>query len=185
MNKKSLIVLAISLGALYAYNAFADGNFSLKSHPSPKQGSLHFSESVLDAVVKGDVKQVASYFEKQDVSIDTQDAFGATALLHASVNSQLEIAKYLIEKEADPNLADFCGNTPLLFATVKNSTKIISLLISKGANPHTANFRKLSPISIATAHKREKLMRVFSRIEHGANIDDSFAKCSYMKDLQP
>jgi hypothetical protein len=60
---------------------------------------------------------------------------GASALLMAVTNNNLDAARILLEKGADPNLADEEMTTPLMMSAQLGNAEIVQLLLDHKADP--------------------------------------------------
>mmetsp|Transcript_35581 Transcript_35581/g.48479 ORF Transcript_35581/g.48479 Transcript_35581/m.48479 type:complete len:194 (-) Transcript_35581:177-758(-) len=75
----------------------------------------------------------------EGAELDSQDAYGWTALRYAVRSRQLKTAKVLIELGADVNLASSSGRTPLMSAAANGMADAVQLLLEGGADPSLKN----------------------------------------------
>ena len=66
--------------------------------------------------------------------VDAKDQLGATSLLHACRNGNLEIAKLFISKGAELDQAKLNGETLLCRTYLHGHRELVELLIKSGAN---------------------------------------------------
>ena len=78
-------------------------------------------------------KNVIEHLLSIGYDINAIDLSGASALMCAIWNNQIEVAKYLINSGSDINVKNRWGNTALKQARFKGLKKIEGMLIMKGA----------------------------------------------------
>jgi hypothetical protein len=80
----------------------------------------------------GDLPGLRAVLDEQ-VSIDSRDSSGRTALLLAVLSGRDAVVTALLARGADPNISDAYGETPLHAAIAANRTEIAQALRSAGA----------------------------------------------------
>ncbi len=71
------------------------------------------SESLIEAVMQGDLERVKGILESDDRVVNQRDESGATPLHYATLNGHRQIAQLLLERGADVNSTDSrFGATP-------------------------------------------------------------------------
>ncbi|MBP2626773.1 MAG: Ankyrin repeat-containing protein [Firmicutes bacterium] len=111
-------------------NAFLDAGMSVNAvRPtdgwSPLMSACFYKKSDI----------VELLLEKQ-ATVNLQDKYGKTALIHATVMGAEDIVTMLLEYGANPNIQDNNGRTPLIEAYTKKYARISEILKSAGANPN-------------------------------------------------
>lgn len=104
-------------------------------------------ERFFKAAEKGDIERIKELMDYVD--INTKDAYGINALMHALIFNNLESVEFLLENGADVNSADYEYQTPLMYAVQKNNAEIVKLLISKGADVNAKDMRDRTALDIA------------------------------------
>ncbi len=95
--------------------------------------------SLMSAVVSNDINGVRFFSKAGSAAVNQRNFGGATSLLIAARQNNLEIAKILIENGADVNIADNEGWTPLMRASLVKGNELVDLLISKNADATQLN----------------------------------------------
>ena len=97
---------------------------------------IEFENSIFNACVNGDLKQVTSLVEKRGLSIvNDQDKGGYTCLHYAARNNHIEICRFLLKSGARPNLVTKnCHSTALHRAAYMGLYEIVKLLIDYKSN---------------------------------------------------
>ena len=98
-----------------------------------------------------------------------RDSNGATALVHAIMQGNIELFKFLLESEVDTNVATFAFEYPIMFAAERGDIEMMQLLIEYGAFINDINTNKEN--SLFYAYKNKRLDAVKYLIETGANED--------------
>uniref|UniRef100_UPI003F4CAC90 ankyrin repeat domain-containing protein n=1 Tax=Brachyspira catarrhinii TaxID=2528966 RepID=UPI003F4CAC90 len=99
------------------------------------------------AAEKGDIERIKELMDYVD--INTKDAYGINALMHALIFNNLESVEFLLENGADVNSIDYEYQTPLMYAVKKNNAEIVKLLISKGADINFKDAKNRTALDIA------------------------------------
>ncbi len=88
------------------------------------------TQTIFDAVIKGDLAKVKELFEKEPQLLKAKNARQSTPLHVAASLDNEEIAKYLIEKGSDIEAINGNFYTPLMYAGIK----VAKLLVEIGAD---------------------------------------------------
>eukprot|EP01041_Mallomonas_annulata_P001812 gene1812-3513_t len=123
-----------------------------------------------------DLKYYLPYYafalKTHNISIDSVDAAGYTALHSAINNNDTDTIQYLIERNASIDIFSPSGDTPLLMAIMRSESNIVNLLINAGANVHQPALREngLAPIHAAVISGSSVILRML--LEKGARPND-------------
>ncbi|AXK61076.1 ankyrin repeat domain-containing protein [Candidatus Chromulinivorax destructor] len=150
-------------------------------HIASKKNHTEIINLLLQAAVNVDIKTIDRIPEEQSMysfdhihAYDANNYVGATPLLIAAQNNNIEIVKILLTAGAKPNIqTTYTGISPLIMAVFQGNTKIAELLITAGSDVNLAtskngwlpsylylDYRRYSgatPLFIA-AHKGDKEM---------------------------
>jgi ankyrin repeat protein len=155
--------------AIAAWEQWAKNSGKIKFTPDAQLVYVPSTESLYQAVAKGDNEQVKSLIS-QGADINVKNGTGATPLHVAIANGKIETANLLIQKGADVNTKDIKGNTPLHAAAVKGDIKTANLLISKGADVNVENKYGLTPVSRALLSDGGGRLMVELLVSKGAKV---------------
>ena len=122
---------------------------------------------LLVAVKQGDVDVLKKLITNKDV-LDTQDADGWTALMHATKAGHHQQVEMLLKAGASPNIGGRLGRTPLELAT-KVPAPITGRLIKAGANVNVRNAGGIPVIMTAAGEGREDVVKML--MGAGARLD--------------
>lgn len=106
--------------------------------------------------------------DQEEVDINWVSFMGASALLLAAAEGQLDSVKLLVERKADVNLADSMDTTPLMAAVKACSIDCVTMLLAAGANVNCQSYRGTSPLHQAVTDGFVDIARVL--LEHGAHL---------------
>jgi len=90
------------------------------------------NKALFDAVFRGDISEVKTVLDS-GVGVDSVDADNRTALIHASIDKNLDLAKALIDWGANVNVKDFQDMTALHFAAQNYDLALCKCLVENGA----------------------------------------------------
>jgi ankyrin repeat protein len=100
---------------------------------------------------------------------------GATPLMRAAKNGDVELMRLLVAGGADPNRRTRVGMTPLLFAmgpgrrkSAKDALEAVAVCVSAGADVNAVNDAGETPMH-AAALQNDQIVRFLA--EHGAKVD--------------
>jgi len=104
------------------------------------------SPDLLTAIRKGDHSTVQKLLAA-GVAVNSADADGTTALMHAAIESDVKMMTLLLDKGANVNATNAAGSTALMYsATNLEKTRF---LLARGADVKARNKRGATPMSIA------------------------------------
>ena len=88
----------------------------------------------------------------QGANVNSQNAYGITALMYACVQSNFRLIKHLIEYGARINTKDSYGNSALMLAAMNGHQPIVGYLIRRGARIHARDDNGNTPLIIASMY---------------------------------
>ena len=115
-------------------------------------------ERFFKAAEKGNIERIKELMDYID--INTKDAYGINALMHALIFNNLESVEFLLENGADVNSIDYEYQTPLIYAVQKNNAEIVKLLISKGADINFKDARNRTALDIAKSKGYDDIAKI-------------------------
>ncbi len=86
--------------------------------------------------------------------VDSTDALGRSALLHAAREGHAGIVRVLLDAGADPELADRYGTTPLMEAARAGATTVVELLAERHPDVHAADSHGRTALLLACQSPR-------------------------------
>jgi ankyrin repeat protein len=89
---------------------------------------------IIDAIRQGDNGALTSAITSNAPAINAKGTGGATPLMWAALDGDIQTMRLLVERGADSNLANEAGATALMWA-IPDRDKV-ALLLEKGANPN-------------------------------------------------
>jgi ankyrin repeat protein/cytochrome c551/c552 len=113
--------------------------------PPPDPGATR----LIDAIRAGDAARVTTAIDANAGAINAKGAGGATPLMWAALDGNLQTMSKLIERGADPNLANESGVTPLMWA-IPDLEKA-RLLLERGADPNVKSKDQRTPLIMAAS----------------------------------
>jgi ankyrin repeat protein len=88
------------------------------------------AEQAIHDIKHGKLEEIEYYINGPDANVNYQRHLdGASLLMIAIINNQLEIAKYLLTENADQNIANNQGQTPLMIACLNSNQEMQRLFI--------------------------------------------------------
>ena len=108
------------------------------------------------------------------VDPNAQEQFGVTALIHVSMNGQLEIARLLLEHGAKLDIQSRVGTTALINASRFNHKDIVRLLLEHGADPNIQDNKGNTALIIASNEGHDKIIQMLLGTNVDLNIRDKF-----------
>ena len=115
--------------------------------------------SLEQAIKLGDIDTVRLILDA-GADVNTQNEFGYTPLMIASILGQTEIANLLIQRGADIDARDNGGDTAVMYASNFGHTDTVILLIQRGADINIENDSRLSPIASAFMNNHTEVVEV-------------------------
>jgi ankyrin repeat protein len=125
---------------------------------------------LFDAVFRHD-KHYLEQLIATGITLDETDDDGRTALIHATIEADLEAVRVLIRAGARVNLADAHGFTPLHFAAQNHHLSVARELILGGAVVDAADQYGNTPLWRAVFDSRGRGQMIHLLLEAGARPD--------------
>lgn len=123
---------------------------------------------LIDAARRGGPQAVRALIE-QKTDVNAKDGDGATALLWASYQDDLESVRLLIAAGADVNASNDLGATPLWAASQNGSVAIVRELLAAKADPNAALLAGETPLMVAARSGKAGVVELL--LAKGANPD--------------
>src|SRR5215831_480570 len=124
--------------------------------------------TLLEAAESGD-RATAMRLLGQGANPNAQSADGATAVMYASANADLDLVRALIKAGANVKLKNQFGTSALTEAAIIGSEKVIEALLKAGADPNTRNPEGETPLmAAARSGKVEAAKRL---LDAGADVN--------------
>jgi ankyrin repeat protein len=108
---------------------------------------------------KGNLDLLATFLEQENVTLDSINKKGHTALSIAVINNNREAASLLIERDCKLNERDGQGSTPLMIASYQGFLDIVIDLISAGAEHSLMNHNGKSALDLAYQKGHDKIVK--------------------------
>lgn len=124
-------------------------------------------EDFLNAVYTGDVKKVRALL--QEVSANTQDKYGQTALMAASSEGHYDIVKLLLDKGADVHIQDNNGMSAFMFSSRRGHFDIVKLLLAGGANTNDKSNDGRTALIQTSIHDHPNVVKLL--LQYGSVVD--------------
>jgi Ankyrin repeats (3 copies) len=96
-------------------------------------GGNHSVETFIYFAATGD-RNMTNFFLKRGININSQDSYGRTALMSATVSNEKHLVELLIKQGADVNLYDNSNSCALRDAVSTGNIEIAKILINQGAD---------------------------------------------------
>ncbi len=133
--------------------------------------------SLMSAVISGDIDGVKFFAKSGAELVNQKNIGGATPLLLACREGNLEIAKILIDNGANINATDNEGWTPLMRAALAGKKDVVDLLMTKDTQAAAVNSIGESAIFHATSSDcNECLSSIFRKFNFIKFMDISLLK---------
>jgi len=127
-------------------------------------------DSVLHAIMDGDVNEVASAIDNDNRVLNATDRMGRTLLMEAAIFKHYEICKMLISKGADVNAKEKARHwTALHFAAQEYDPRITAVLLENGAEVDPQDTYGNTPLSEAVFNSRGRGEVIELLLENGAD----------------
>jgi ankyrin repeat protein len=124
--------------------------------------------TLLEAVERGERAAVMQLLAK-GANPNTPGPDGATAIMYAAANNDVELVRALIQAGANVTLTNQFGTSALTEAAIIGSAPIIDLLLKAGADPNTRNPEGETPLmAVARTGKVDAARRL---VEAGADVN--------------
>lgn len=116
-------------------------------------------DKILSAVDSGDLIGLAEAM-KAGANINTQDNYGCSALMNASLNNNLDVVEILLKNKADTNIIDVDGKTALIFASNNNYLEIVKILLEHNADVNIKDKSGYTALMYATSKNYFELVKL-------------------------
>ncbi|KAG0181013.1 hypothetical protein DFQ29_009547 [Apophysomyces sp. BC1021] len=132
------------------------------------------------AASRGHLDVVQCLIEEYEVSVDSRDKEGETALLKAAYEGRFSLVKYLLSKNANIHQKDKDGWTALHNACSKGCLPIVRLLVENGANVNVRSKMGHTPLINAASKGYMSIIEYLLEEAH-ANplIKNNFGEAAY------
>ncbi|KAF4629167.1 hypothetical protein G7Y89_g8987 [Cudoniella acicularis] len=148
----------------------------LLGHANPNTPGGSQKSSPLHLAVQSGSERIVNLLLENKADIESTDAGGQPALIHAVKKDRGKIIKLLLDAKANANARDGEGNTALHLATQRNSYEVVDLMLSHGAELESKDSINRTPLILALEIERDRMsstangVRVVKRLlEAGAN----------------
>lgn len=134
-------------------------------------GSLAFagSPSFLDTVASGDSTEALRLLGVKGTDVNAKGADGATAIMYAAANGDLELVRALIKAGANVKLENQLGTSAITEAAIIGSAPIIEALLKAGADPNFKTPNGETPLMAAARSGHVAAAKVL--LDAGADIN--------------
>lgn len=125
----------------------------------------NLDEQLVAAAKQGDAAAVGEALAA-GANVDAQDGAGRTALMEASMRSEVDVMRALLDAGANVNLAAALGETALITAASARAVDTVPLLLEHHADPR-----------IADRDKKTVLMWLVDLQFHRSGVPDDVIGC--------
>jgi ankyrin repeat protein len=140
---------------------------SLTEAPPSKETPDSRSESLFQAIRKGDTDAVRALLRSDRSLVNLRDSSGATPLMHGSLYAGEDLVKLLLDQGADPNVKNNAGATALMWGV--GDARKVRLLVARGADVNARSEDGKTPLLIAAGQSGAASI-VKLLLEKGADI---------------
>jgi ankyrin repeat protein len=119
---------------------------SLTEAPPSKETPDSRSESLFQAIRKGDTDAVRALLRSDRSLVNLRDSSGATPLMHGSLYAGEDLVKLLLDQGADPNVKNNAGATALMWGV--GDARKVRLLVARGADVNARSEDGKTPLVI-------------------------------------
>lgn len=131
--------------------------------------SLPAATTLLDAAAAGDHAAAIKLVGAKGVNVNAAGADGATAIMYASSNGDLELVRALIKAGASAKPANQFGTSALTEASIIGNAPIIEALLKAGADPNFKTPNGETPIMAAARSGKVDAAKLL--LDAGADIN--------------
>lgn len=120
---------------------------------------MNINQELIEACRTGDlikVKELISAGADISYESDDTDDYGATTLIIAAGENQLDVLKYIIEhSNTNINVTDYSGRTPLIIAATNGFIDVVKYLVEKKAAVNMYDTDGLTALDYAVEFEHE------------------------------
>ena len=125
--------------------------------------------ALLEAVESGDHAAAMRLLSAKGTNVNSVGADGATPIMYAAANNDLELVRALIKAGADVKLANQFGSSALTEAAIIGAAPVISALLTAGADPNYKTPDGETPLMAAA--RSGKIDAAKQLLDAGADIN--------------
>ncbi len=125
--------------------------------------------SLLDAAEVGDHAAAMRLVSAKGTNVNAAGPDGATAIMYAAANDDLELVRALIKAGANVKVKNTFGSSPITEAAILGSAPILEALLKAGADPNFKNLDGETPILAAARSGKVEAAKVL--LDAGADIN--------------
>jgi ankyrin repeat protein len=125
--------------------------------------------SLLDAAESGDHAVAMRLVTAKGTNVNAAGADGATAIMYAAANDDLELVRALIKAGANVKVKNQFGSSPVTEAAIIGSAPILEALLKAGADPNFKTLDGETPILAAARSGKVDAAKVL--LDAGADIN--------------
>ncbi len=129
------------------------------------EGAEHF----LTAIDQGNVPLVTAVIATNPYIANTVNDFGATPLMRAANNGNIDIIKLLLRSGANVNAADAGGATALHIAARRGNVSAVQILLDSNSNPNAVDSEGWTPLMRAATSGNSKIIELL--LAKGAKVN--------------
>jgi len=128
-----------------------------------------WSQEIHRAAEKGDIERVKQLLAKDEILLNTRDAFNSTPLHWACMRDHEDICMLLINMGADVNALELHDGGVLHWAAHSDNRRVVEALILKGAVVDKKNRYGRTPLHVTARRGCTEVAKVL--IENGADVN--------------
>ena len=125
--------------------------------------------SLLDAAESGDHAAAMRLVTAKGTNVNAAGADGATAIMYAAANDDLDLVRALIKAGANVKVKNQFGSSPITEAAIIGSAPILDALLKAGADPNFKNLDSETPILAAA--RSGKVEAAKALLDAGADVN--------------
>jgi ankyrin repeat protein len=134
--------------------------------------SIYSCSSTLETEIRNGNASGVKEFIDSKVDINSKDESGATPLMIAALEGQVDIIKLLLNEKAEVNAKDENGWTPLMIATTNGYDEVVELLISAKADVNSRDINNGTALILATYVNNVKIVKLLINAKADVNAMD-------------
>jgi len=147
--------------------ALLAGAWMMAAAPAATRSAV--DTALLEAVESGDHAAAMRLLSAKGANVNSVGADGATPIMYAAANNDLELVRALIKAGADVKLANQFGSSALTEAAIIGSAPVISALLKAGADPNYKTPDGETPLMAAA--RSGKVDAAAQLVDAGADIN--------------